>query len=106
MLSMIIPFGSPTTGAPTAGDWATFGLFPNASSFGATYLIALWLYAAGINPLRIRAKGIILERVVNWSIKFLAVMVTPIMVTHLKRRTYLFFATVDARFISFRRCKY
>lgn len=60
-----------------------------------------WLYAAEINPLRIRAKGAALANIVNWSINFLVVMVTPIMVAHIGWGTYLFFAAVNACFIPF-----
>lgn len=101
MLSMIITFGCLIPGTPTAADGAAFGLFLYIAFFGATYLTVPWLYAAEINPLRIRAKGAAAANVVNWSINFLVVMVTPIMVAHIKWGTYVFFAAVNACFIPF-----
>lgn len=101
MISMIITFGCLIPGTPTAADGAAFGLFLYIAFFGATYLTVPWLYAAEINPLRIRAKGAAAANVVNWSINFLVVMVTPIMVAHIKWGTYVFFAAVNACFIPF-----
>ena len=86
MISMIITFGC---------------LILYIAFFGVTSLTVRWLYAAEINPLRIRAKGAAAANVVNWSINFLVVMVTPIMVAHIKWGTYVFFAAVNACFIPF-----
>lgn len=101
MLSMIIIFGCLIPGTESAGNGAAFGLFLYIAFFGATYLTVPWLYAAEINPLRTRAKGAALANIVNWSINFLVVMVTPIMVAHIKWGTYVFFAAVNAAFIPF-----
>ncbi|KAL8683127.1 MAG: hypothetical protein Q9224_006712 [Gallowayella concinna] len=101
MLSMIITFGCLIPGTESAGNGAAFGLFLYIAFFGATYLTVPWLYAAEINPLRTRAKGAALANIVNWSINFLVVMVTPIMVAHIKWGTYVFFAAVNAAFIPF-----
>lgn len=100
MLSMIITFGCLTLGTLNAANGAAFGLFLYIAFFGATYLTVPWLYAAEINPLRIRAKGAALANIVNWSIN-LVVMVTPIMVAHIKWGTYVFFAAVNAAFAPF-----
>ncbi|GAM86250.1 hypothetical protein ANO11243_042620 [Dothideomycetidae sp. 11243] len=98
-LSMVIVFGCLIPGTPAAGKGAALGLFMYIAFFGATYLTVPWLYAAEINPLRIRAKGAALANVVNWSMNFLIVMVTPIMVAHIKWGTYVFFGAVNFAFI-------
>ena len=100
-LSMVIAFGCLIPGTPGPAKGAALGLFLYIAVFGATYLTVPWLYAAEINPLRIRAKGAALANVVNWSINFLVVMVTPIMVANIGWGTYLFFAAVNACFIPF-----
>jgi sugar porter (SP) family MFS transporter len=100
-LSMIITFGCLIPGTPTAAKGAALGLFLYIAFFGATYLTVPWLYAAEINPLRIRAKGAALANIVNWSINFLVVMVTPIMVANISWGTYVFFAAVNAAFVPF-----
>ena len=79
----------------------TNGRYRYIAFFGASYLTVPWLYAAEINPLRIRAKGAALANIVNWSINFLVVMVTPIMVANIGWGTYLFFAAVNACFLPF-----
>lgn len=98
---MIITFGCLIPGTPTAADGGPFGLCLYIAFFGATCLTVPWLYAAEINPLRIRAKSAVAANVVNWSINLLVVMVTPIMVANIKWGTYVFFAAVNACFIPF-----
>lgn len=100
-LSMVITFGCLIPGTTSAAKGAALGLFLYIAFFGATYLTVPWLYAAEINPLRIRAKGAALANIVNWSINFLVVMVTPIMVANIKWGTYVFFAAVNFLFIPF-----
>ena len=97
--SMVITFSCLIPGSPAAAKGAALGLFLYIAFFGATYLTVPWLYAAEINPLRIRAKGAALANVVNWSINFLVVMVTPIMIANIKWGTYVFFAAVNFLFI-------
>ncbi|KAK5209483.1 hypothetical protein LTR96_000274 [Exophiala xenobiotica] len=100
-LSMVITFGCLIPGTTTAAKGAALGLFLYIAFFGATYLTVPWLYATEINPLRIRAKGAALANIVNWSINFLVVMVTPIMVANIGWGTYVFFAGVNFAFIPF-----
>jgi len=95
-LSMVITFGCLIPGTPSAAKGAAFGLFLYIAFFGATYLTVPWLWAAEINPLRMRAKGAALANVVNWSTNFLVVMVTPIMVQNIGYGTYIFFAAMNA----------
>ncbi|KAF2114272.1 general substrate transporter [Lophiotrema nucula] len=98
-LSMVITFACLIPGTPTAAKGAALGLFLYIAFFGATYLTVPWLYAAEINPLRIRQKGAALANIVNWSINFLVVMVTPIMVANIGWGTYIFFGAVNFLFI-------
>lgn len=100
-LSMVITFACLIPGTPTAAKGAALGIFLYIAFFGATYLTVPWLWAAEINPLRIRAKGAALANIINWSINFLIVMVTPIMVTNIGWGTYVFFAAVNALFVPF-----
>jgi sugar porter (SP) family MFS transporter len=98
-VSMVITFACLIPGSASAAKGAAFGLFLYIAFFGATYLTVPWLWAAEINPLRIRAKGAALANIVNWSINFLVVMVTPIMIANIGWGTYLFFAVVNFLFI-------
>ncbi|KAJ5204617.1 uncharacterized protein N7498_005496 [Penicillium cinerascens] len=98
-LAMVITFACLIPKSKSAANGAAFGLFLYIAVFGATYLTVPWLWAAEINPLRIRAKGAALANIVNWSINFLVVMVTPIMIAHIGWGTYLFFAAVNFCFL-------
>ncbi|KAJ9143432.1 Sugar transporter [Pleurostoma richardsiae] len=100
-LSMVITFACLIPGSTSAAKGAALGLFLYIAFFGATYLTVPWLWATEINPLRIRAKGAALANIVNWSINFLVVMVTPIMVANIGWGTYLFFAAVNLLFVPF-----
>jgi sugar porter (SP) family MFS transporter len=100
-ISMVITFGCLIPGTPEAAKGAALGLFLYIAFFGPTYLTVPWLYATEINPLRTRAKGAASANIVNWSINFLVVMVTPIMVANIHWGTYIFFAAVNAAFIPF-----
>lgn len=94
-IAMVITFACIIPNSPTASNGAMFGLFLYIAVFGATYLTVPWLYATEINPLRTRAKGAAAANVVNWSMNFLVVMVTPIMVSNIGWGTYLFFGAVN-----------
>lgn len=100
-VAMIITFGCLIPGSTAAGNGAAFGLFLYIAIFGATYLTVPWLYATEINPLRTRVKGAAMANIVNWSINFLIVMVTPIMINNISWGTYVFFGAVNAAFIPF-----
>ncbi|KXT08888.1 hypothetical protein AC579_4669 [Pseudocercospora musae] len=100
-ISMIITFACIIPGTASAAKGAAFGLFLYIAFFGPSYLTVPWLYAAEINPIRICAKGAAAANIVNWSINFLVVMVTPIMVQNIGWGTYLFFAAVNAAALPF-----
>lgn len=55
-LAMVITFACLIPKSKSAANGAAFGLFLYIAVFGATYLTVPWLWAAEINPLRIRAK--------------------------------------------------
>ncbi|KAL8728040.1 MAG: hypothetical protein Q9166_005640 [cf. Caloplaca sp. 2 TL-2023] len=57
------------------------------------------LYPAEINPLKTRAKANALSTCSNWLFNFLIVMITPILIDHIKWGTYLFFAILNACFL-------
>ncbi|KAF2162688.1 hypothetical protein M409DRAFT_68976 [Zasmidium cellare ATCC 36951] len=101
MVSMIITFACLIPGTPGPAKGAAFGLFLYIAFFGPSYLTVPWLYAAEINPIRIRAKGAAAANIVNWLINFLVVMVTPIMIQNIGWGTYLFFAAVNAAALPF-----
>ncbi|CAK7202667.1 hypothetical protein SEUCBS139899_005393 [Sporothrix eucalyptigena] len=94
-IAMVITFACIIPDKPAASNGALFGLFLYIAFFGATYLTVPWLYATEINPLRTRAKGAASANIVNWSMNFLIVMVTPIMVSNIGWGTYLFFGAVN-----------
>lgn len=98
-IAMVITFACLIPGTPGPAKGAAFGLFLYIAFFGATYLTVPWLWAAEINPLRIRAKGAAMANIVNWSINFLVVMVTPIMIANIGWGTYLFFGAMNFCFI-------
>lgn len=100
-IAMIITFACIIPDSLAASNGALFGLFLYIAVFGATYLTVPWLYATEINPLRTRAKGAAAANIVNWSMNFLVVMVTPIMVANIGWGTYLFFGAVNALFLPF-----
>ena len=95
-LSMVITFSCIIAGTASAAKGAALGLFLYIAFFGATYLTVPWLWAAEINPLRVRVRGAALANVVNWTTNFLVVMVTPIMVQNIGYGTYIFFAVMNA----------
>ncbi|EME79799.1 uncharacterized protein MYCFIDRAFT_37517 [Pseudocercospora fijiensis CIRAD86] len=101
MVSMIITFACIIPGTASAAKGAAFGLFLYIAFFGPSYLTVPWLYAAEINPIKIRAKGAAAANIVNWSFNFLVVMVTPIMIQNIGWGTYLFFAAVNAAALPF-----
>lgn len=98
-ISMVITFACLIPKTTSAAKGAAVGLFLYIAFFGATYLTVPWLWAAEINPIRIRAKGAAMANIVNWSINFLVVMVTPIMIANIGWGTYLFFAAVNFCFL-------
>jgi hypothetical protein len=54
-----------------------------------------------VNPLKTRGKANAVSTCTNWLFNFLVVMITPIMIDHIKWGTYLFFAVVNACFLPF-----
>ncbi|OJJ43330.1 hypothetical protein ASPZODRAFT_154525 [Penicilliopsis zonata CBS 506.65] len=98
-LSMVITFACLIPDTPSSAKGAAVGLFTYIASFGATWLPLPWLYPAEISPIKTRAKANAISTCSNWLFNFLIVMVTPIMVTHIKWGTYLFFAVVNACFL-------
>lgn len=94
-VAMVITFGCLIPGTTGPANGAVFGLFLYIAFFGATYLTVPWLWAAEINPLRIRVKGAALANIVNWLMNFTVVMVTPVMIQNIGWGTYLFFGIIN-----------
>ncbi|KAH7400631.1 general substrate transporter [Phaeosphaeria sp. MPI-PUGE-AT-0046c] len=100
-LSMVLVFGALIPGTQTAAKGAAVGLFTYIAFFAATWLPLPWLYPAEVNPIKTRGKANAVSTCTNWLFNFLVVMITPIMIDHIKWGTYLFFAVVNASFIPF-----
>ncbi|KAJ5691855.1 Sugar transporter STL1 [Penicillium macrosclerotiorum] len=99
MVSMIIVFGCLIPGENGPSKGAVFGLFLYMAFFGAAMLPLPWLYPAELSPIRTRAKANAVSTCSNWLFNFTVVMITPVMVSHIGWRTYLFFAIMNAVFI-------
>jgi hypothetical protein len=98
---MVLVFSALIPGTPTAAKGAAVGLFTYIAFFAATWLPLPWLYPAEINPVKTRGKANAVSTCTNWLFNFLVVMITPIMIDHIKWGTYLFFAVVNACFLPF-----
>jgi hypothetical protein len=100
-LSMVLVFGALIPGTQSAAKGAAVGLFTYIAFFAATWLPLPWLYPAEVNPVKTRGKANAVSTCTNWLFNFLVVMITPIMIDHIKWGTYLFFAVVNACFLPF-----
>nr|AYF55694.1 hexose transporter [Shiraia sp. slf14] len=100
-LSMVLVFGALIPGTSSAAKGAAVGLFTYIASFAATWLPLPWLYPAEVNPVKTRGKANAVSTCTNWLFNFLVVMITPIMIDHIKWGTYLFFALINASFLPF-----
>jgi hypothetical protein len=98
---MVLVFGALIPGTQSAARGAAVGLFTYIAFFAATWLPLPWLYPAEVNPLKTRGKANAVSTCTNWLFNFLVVMITPIMIDHIKWGTYLFFAVVNACFLPF-----
>jgi hypothetical protein len=98
---MVLVFGALIPGTPTAAKGAAVGLFTYIAFFAATWLPLPWLYPAEVNPIKTRGKANAVSTCTNWLFNFLVVMITPIMIDHIKWGTYLFFACINACFLPF-----
>lgn len=100
-LSMVLVFAALIPGTQSAAKGAAVGLFTYISFFAATWLPLPWLYPAEINPVKTRGKANAVSTCTNWLFNFLVVMITPIMIDHIKWGTYVFFACINASFLPF-----
>ncbi|KAF2033748.1 general substrate transporter [Setomelanomma holmii] len=100
-LSMVLVFGGLIPGTTSAAKGAAVGLFTYIAFFAATWLPLPWLYPAEVNPVKTRGKANAVSTCTNWLFNFLVVMITPIMIDHIKWGTYVFFAVVNACFLPF-----
>ncbi|KAH3943503.1 hypothetical protein HBI56_108100 [Parastagonospora nodorum] len=100
-LSMVLVFAALIPGTKSAAKGAAVGLFTYIAFFAATWLPLPWLYPAEVNPVKTRGKANAVSTCTNWLFNFLVVMITPIMIDHIKWGTYLFFACINASFLPF-----
>jgi hypothetical protein len=100
-IAMVIVFACLIPGDEQSAKGAVFGFFLYMCCFGATWLPLPWLYPAELSPIKTRAKANAISTCNNWLFNFTIVMITPIMVAHIKWGTYLFFAAWNAIFIPF-----
>uniref|UniRef100_A0A093V852 Sugar transporter STL1 n=1 Tax=Talaromyces marneffei PM1 TaxID=1077442 RepID=A0A093V852_TALMA len=101
LAAMIITFACLIPNNKQVANGAVFGLFLYMCFFGATWLPLPWLYPAEISPIKTRAKANAVSTCCNWLFNFTIVMITPVMVSSIGWRTYLFFAVMNASFIPF-----
>lgn len=99
LIAMIISFVCLIPHGHNPKKGAIFGLFLYMAVFGATWLPLPWLYPAEMSPTRTRAKANAVSTCANWLFNFTVVMITPVMVEHIKWGTYLFFAAMNASFL-------
>lgn len=105
-VAMVIAFaclipGTLNPNDKTSANGSVLGFFLFISFFGATWLPLPWLYPAEVNPIKTRAKANAVSTCTNWLFNFLIVMITPVMIDHIKWGTYLVFAVVNFCFLPF-----
>lgn len=99
LAAMTIVFACLIGGDKSSANGAVFGLFLYMCFFGATWLPLPWLYPAEISPVKTRAKANAISTCSNWLFNFTVVMITPVMIEHIRWGTYLFFAAMNASFL-------
>lgn len=99
LVAMTMVFVCLIPGDKNSTTGAVVGLFLYMCFFGATWLPLPWLYPAEISPVKTRARANAISTCSNWLFNFTVVMVTPVMIQHVRWGTYLFFAAMNASFL-------
>ncbi|OJI98331.1 hypothetical protein ASPVEDRAFT_147571 [Aspergillus versicolor CBS 583.65] len=96
---MAILAGTVYDGGHAAGIVATVMLFLFNFFFGVGLLAVPWLLPAEYAPLAIRTRTAALATATNWIFTFLVVEITPVSISNIGYRTYIYFAIFNFCFL-------
>ncbi|KAB8069887.1 hypothetical protein BDV29DRAFT_198360 [Aspergillus leporis] len=96
---MAILAGTVSNGGHAAGLVATVMLFLFNFFFGVGLLAIPWLLPAEYSPLAVRTRSAALATATNWIFTFLVVEITPVSISNIGYRTYIYFAVFNFCFI-------
>ncbi|KAI1737233.1 hexose carrier protein [Xylaria scruposa] len=98
-VSMAVLAGTVSNGSKPAGIVAVVALFLFNFFFAVGLLAIPWLLPAEYAPLAIRTRSAALATASNWIFTFLVVEITPVSISNIKWRTYIYFAVFNALFL-------
>ena len=96
---MAILAGTVWNGSKSAGIVAVVMLFLFNFFFAIGLLAIPWLLPAEYAPLAIRTRAAALSSASNWIFTFLVVEITPVSISSIGWRTYIYFAIFNAFFL-------
>ncbi|KAJ5923430.1 hypothetical protein N7454_008675 [Penicillium verhagenii] len=96
---MAILAGTVSNGGHAAGLVATVMLFLFNFFFGVGLLAIPWLLPAEYSPLAIRTQSAALATATNWIFTFLVVEITPVSISNIGYKTYIYFAVFNFCFL-------
>ncbi|KAJ5437888.1 uncharacterized protein N7458_008886 [Penicillium daleae] len=96
---MAILAGTVWNGGHAAGLVATVMLFMFNFFFAVGLLAIPWLLPAEYSPLAIRTRSAALATATNWICTFLVVEITPVSISNIGYRTYIYFAIFNFCFL-------
>ncbi|GAW14675.1 hypothetical protein ANO14919_040780 [Xylariales sp. No.14919] len=96
---MVILAVTVSNGSKPAGIVAILALFLFNFFFAVGLLAIPWLLPAEYAPFAIRTKSAALATASNWIFTFLIVEITPVSISNIKWRTYVYFAVLNAFFL-------
>ncbi|PLB54776.1 sugar transporter, partial [Aspergillus steynii IBT 23096] len=96
---MAILSGTVWDGSHASGLVATVMLFLFNFFFGVGLLAIPWLLPAEYAPLAIRTRAAALATATNWIFTFLVVEITPVSISNIGYRTYIYFAVFNFCFL-------
>ena len=99
MCCMIVLAITVADGSKAAGLVATVTLFVFNGFFSIGMLAIPWLLPSEYAPLAIRTKAAALAAASNWIFTFLVVEITPVSISTIGYKTYIYFAIFNACFI-------
>jgi predicted MFS family arabinose efflux permease len=99
MCCMVVLAITVSNGSKAAGLVATVTLFVFNGFFSIGMLAIPWLLPSEYAPLAIRTKAAALSAASNWIFTFLVVEITPVSITNIGYKTYVYFAVFNACFI-------
>jgi MFS family permease len=96
---MAVLAGTVSNGGKEAGIVAIVMLFMFNFFFAIGLLAIPWLLPAEYAPLAIRTKAAALATASNWIFTFLVVEITPVSITNIQWRTYIYFSVFNFLFL-------